>query len=61
MYVEYRENKHPFAMDQWISITDTTERPLLAEERPWCYEFGCPLTRKPTLKIHRSAAIYDPI
>jgi len=30
MYVEYRENKHPFAMDQWISITDTTERPLLA-------------------------------
>jgi hypothetical protein len=33
MYVEYRENKHPFAMDQWISITDTTERPLLAVSR----------------------------
>jgi len=22
MYVEYRENRHPFAMDQWISITE---------------------------------------
>ena len=30
MYLEYRESRHPFTMDQGISITDTTERPLLA-------------------------------
>ena len=28
----------------------------MAEERPWCYEFECPLSGKQTLNLDESAA-----
>jgi hypothetical protein len=51
MYVEYRENSHPFAMGQRISITNATEQPLLAVLRLWFCEIERSLWGKQRLGI----------